>query len=443
MSGAVHLGFAEVTRALDAVQRPVHQDLVVLVALGDLDFAADHPVERSRVADNIDPLDVNPRPFGDLEDHIDGAVSIARIVGNDVNERKAGAARGIGKRVGGALDGRVLIDLARPDGDQSFENLAVQAVEVGSHRNLAELVLPPLIQGKRQHEGVPVQAQFGDRGLDLEVEIAVVAVVFPDLAFVIVDPVGVVVGVIGEELPPDRRPGDDDLGQVRIGKRGVAQEIDVENAASRPFVDFENDVDAFLLKLDDLGRDGRRDTAFAAIKLDDPLHVLLDARDSENAARGDLHLISQLVLFQRLFALEDDPVDDRVFLDLDDHVRALDGDPGIGKQVRDQQGPDRGVQLLVIDRRTPANWQIGRNCAGLDALIAAHNDPFDQVLRARALRGRRLRRLLGERQHRRGQGRCGHQSGHQRSDVGSVVSELHQSGRRRKAGFMRTVRRGI
>ena len=86
-----------------------------------------------------------------------------------------------------------------------------------------------------------------------EVVEAAVAVELAQLFAVVLDPVGVVVVVGLEELVPAAFLGDDHVAQVVGRELLVAQEVDAEDAALGPFVDLEDQVDAALRQVDDLG----------------------------------------------------------------------------------------------------------------------------------------------------------------------------------------------
>jgi hypothetical protein len=232
-------------------------------------------------------------------------------------------------------------------------------------------------------------------GHDAEVEIAAVAIELAQLLAVVLDPVGVVVVVAGQELVPVRLLGDDDVLQVVVRVFGVAQEVDAQHAALGAFVDLEHQVDALLRQFDHLGRHGRRDAARTAIEFDDALDVGLNLGAGEDAARTDLHLVLQLVFLERRVPLEDHLVDDRVLDDLDDQVAALQLDLHVGEQIGAGQGLQRQVEALRVDRLARLDRQVGQHGPLLDPLVALHHDALDH---ARALG-------LGERGLRRGQRR--------------------------------------
>ena len=69
-----HLDFLEEAKIFDALLRALHLGCVERVALDQLELAADHLVECADVADDVDPLDVDLRPFLHVECDVDRAL---------------------------------------------------------------------------------------------------------------------------------------------------------------------------------------------------------------------------------------------------------------------------------------------------------------------------------------------------------------------------------
>jgi len=214
--------------------------------------------------------------------------------------------------------------------------------------------------------------------------------VLAQLLAVVLDPVGIVVVVAGQELVPARLLGHDHVAQVVVRELAVAEEVDPQHAALGAFIDLEHQVDALLRQLDHLGRHRRRDPARAAIELDNTLDVGLHLCAGEDAARTDLHLVLQLVFLEGRVPLEDHLVDDRVLDDLDDQIAGQQLDLHVGEQVGPRQGLQRQVETLGIDALTGLDGQVGQHRPLLDPFIALHDDALDHA--ALGLGDRRLRR---------------------------------------------------
>jgi hypothetical protein len=83
----------------------------------------------------------------------------------------------------------------------------------------------------------------------------------------------------------------------------VADDVDLLDARLGAFIHFEHEIDAVLVELDDLGLDGCRETALAAVELDDAGDIGADLGAREDLARGEPDLRPDLVFLQPLIAL--------------------------------------------------------------------------------------------------------------------------------------------
>ena len=110
------------------------------------------------------------------------------------------------------------------------------------------------------------------------------------------------------------------LAQALVGEMRVAEDVDRADLGEIALIDFEDNIDAVLVELDDLGIDARGETALAAIEFENPVDVRADRRAGENLTRRELDLGRDLVVLEPLVALKDDAVDDRVLADDDDEV---------------------------------------------------------------------------------------------------------------------------
>ena len=70
----------------------------------------------------------------------------------------------------------------------------------------------------------------------------------------------------------------------------VAEDVDRADLREVALVNFEHDIDAVLVELDDLGLDAGGEAALAAIKLDDPVDVGADRRTGEDLPRREFDL---------------------------------------------------------------------------------------------------------------------------------------------------------
>ena len=215
--------------------RAVDQGAVVGVALGHIELSADDVVERRGVADDVDAVDVDARTFLDVERQVHGVFGrIGRIARPNIDEGETGGAGGEGQGVGRLLDLLVGIELAGFDGEQRFQDLRVQLLDVDLDLDLAEVIARALVHHIGHGEAVAAGVQFGDRRDDPEVVEPPVTIEFPQLLAVVFDAVGVIVVVGGEEFVEGAFLGHHDVAQIVAGELAVAEEVDAQDAALGP-----------------------------------------------------------------------------------------------------------------------------------------------------------------------------------------------------------------
>jgi hypothetical protein len=165
------------------------------------------------------------------------------------------------------------------------------------------------------------------------------------------------------------------LAKPGIVESFVADDVDLADLRLGAFIDFEDQVDAVLVELDDLRLDARGESALAAIELEDAIDVGTNGAAGEDLPRRELDLRRDFVVLEALVPLQDDAVDDRVLANVDDEVASL-GAPD--RHVREQLGR---VQVLegLIERRSRVGLArreagIGTNRFRLEALIPLDRD---------------------------------------------------------------------
>ena len=397
-AGLIDRDFLEEAQRPQIVARPLQQGAVEGVAFGQHQLAPDDRVDGAGVADDVDAIDVDTLAFRHVERDVDGVGLGIRTIGRvDVDEGVARRARRKGQGVDRALDLVTLVQVAGPDRQQQFQEVRVQAVVLGHDLDVAEVVLVTLFDRQGHGEGAVVRRQFGHGRGDAEVVVAPVRIEFPQLLAVIIKAAGVVVVVLGKQPPPLRLLGHHDLAQLAVGEGVIAQEGDRLDARLGALVDLEDQVDAVLFQLDQLGRHVRRDTARQTIQLNDLAHILLDPGAGVDAARRDGHFLAQLVLADRAVPLEHDLVDDRVLDDADDQVAVrLQADLDIGEQLGSVQGADRDVQDHRVDGVARLDRQVGQDRGLVDALVALNQDAVDHSGLGRGRLGGRRGNLAGQ-----------------------------------------------
>ena len=230
-----------------------------------------------------------------------------------------------------------------------------------------------------------IRRQLGNGREHPEVGIALIRIELTQQLAVIFETIRVIIVVRREEAPPTRFARHQLAAQATIGIAFIADEVDTANAGDRSFGNLEDQIDPVLRLLDDLGRHGRGKATGATIDFDDTLDVGLDPRAREDRARLGLDLVGDLLVIDRAVPLEDDAVDDRVFLHPDDHDLAAILHLHVGKQAGRKQGLDRQVDQAAVKRLARLEQQVGQDRVGLDPLIALNQDLPDHRSRNRLL----------------------------------------------------------
>ena len=395
----IHL--PEETERSDPDPGPIHKDPVEGVAFGDAHLAANDFIDRAGVAADLHPLHIDARPLVHFEHHVHHAFlradGRARI---DVHEGVAGDAGGEGDRFGRVLDALGVELLALADPHDPFERGRVQFVEGGFDLHLAEIILAPLFDGEGDEEILAVGGEFGDRGDHLKVRIPVLAVELAQEVALIFDPIGIVIVLIGEELPPAAFRGEDLALQLRVGEDLVAHEVHLEDACLGPFVDFEDHVDAVLRERTHLRRHLRAEPSRSPIDLENPAHIGLHLGARIDDPRGELDLFGELVFLELLVPLEDHPVDDGVLHDLDGHDPVVDRDCSVAEEAGPEEGLQGKIDQALIGDVACAENEIGRDGPCLDPFVSDDLNPPDELAvlgdRAAQNRGCERRRQDGD-----------------------------------------------
>ena len=194
---------------------------------------------------------------------------------------------------------------------------------------------------------------------------------------------------------PDWRRGDD-VAQLGVGERPVADEIDGLDLGGAALVDLEHEIHAIAVELDDLGLDRGREAALAAVDVEDALHVGLRPGAREHGARLELDLALERILVDLLLPSKATWLMTGFSTTVMTHAAALAVDAHVGEQAGGEQRPDRLVDLARIVGVADVEFEIGANGLGLHAPVADHAD----FANGAALRLRRQRRTAAPAQRR-------------------------------------------
>ncbi len=380
MSGAepgvlVEIDLAEEIQRRQPPPGTIDQDAVVGIAFRYMQLAADHVIEGTEVADDVDALDIDAWPFLDIEDQIESF--LGRIAG----DLRIDAGKGIARLAG--LQGHVLdrlvdlagvISLAWSDVEDTLQPVGVKFGVTGVDADLTERILRPLIDGEGNEEALTVAGEFGGRRDHLEIGIAVLEIEPPQQFAIVSQPIRIVVVGGGKELPPGQFRRRDGRTQRAIRKGLVANEIDARDLGRLALVDDEDEVHAVLRKTDDLGIDPCGKMSGSAIERNQPLHVGLDPRAGIDHALLQFDFLGELLVVEIGIAFEADLVNERVFRDLYDQAAAPSENPHIGEKPRLKQSLDRFIDLRGCDGLTRRHMHVGEDGVALHALIAFHDD---------------------------------------------------------------------
>ena len=160
----------------------------------------------------------------------------------------------------------------------------------------AEFVARPFLDHVGDDEVAAVRRQLGERRHDAEIRIALCQVEGAKLLLVGRETIRIV-GVVrlqeAEHAAGLARVHL--LAQPPVGKCVVAEDVDRADLGEVAFIDFEHDVDAVLVELDDLRIDPRGESALPAIEFEDPVDVRARPRERVKICRG-ASLISGVIL---------------------------------------------------------------------------------------------------------------------------------------------------
>ena len=137
--------------------------------------------------------------------------------------------------------------------------------------DLAEAIALAFVDREGDDKTVALRRQLGHRRQHAEIGIALGQIELAQQLAVIGHPIGVVAVVGRQEAIPAAFLGRDHAAQLAFAESLVADEIDAADAGKLALVDLEDEIDAVLRKLDDLGLDRRPKPAVPAVEVENPL----------------------------------------------------------------------------------------------------------------------------------------------------------------------------
>ena len=371
----------EIAEVFEPAFGPVDERAIVWIALVDIEFAPDHVVARPHIAPDVDAFDIDARAFLDHVDEIDAARAEITIAAR-AHLREGIAALGELNRevLDRFLDQFGIVNFAGLRAHVALNGGRVYVAQVGNDVDGAGAVLLALVEGDGDHESARRLVDFDIRRDDAEVGIAVFEIEAPQELLVGADAIRVVDVRALDPAQPVAFRRRHDVAQFPIGKRLVADEHDLLDRRLVAFVDFEDEVDAAVSALDDLGFDPHIEAAAAAIDFDDPLHVGLHGGARQRPARFRLDFGAQRLVLDLLVALERDAADDRVFHHRHHQPVADQIDPHVLEKTGGVERFQRFVDFERIGALAGPDADIADDGFAIDAPVALHNDGSDHRL---------------------------------------------------------------
>ena len=355
----------EEIEVLEPALGAIDQRAVVGIAFRDIEFAANHIVAGAGVAAYIDALDVDPGTFVDGEGDRDG-MRIEIAVAARVHDREGiTAPRGLDLHLLDRLLQRLGV-VERPDIDArvAAQRIGIERRDAGLEIDRRNPVLLAFLDLEGDQEALFLRIIFRERGHHLHVGKAMLQVIAANQIPVGLDTVRIIDVTAGKKAQQIRFVGLDDVLQP-IGRIGiVADELDRLDAGFHAFRDRENEIDAVVRLLDDLGIDADVVAAGVTIDLGDPERVGLHHRTRQRAARLGLHFRRKLLVLDLLVALESNAIDHRIF----NHGHHQMTAGLVDLDVLEQAGLDQRLQAVIDGRliEAPAGAGLEIRADGLD-----------------------------------------------------------------------------
>ena len=365
----------EEAKPKQAILGALHLDRVEGIPFGQAEFAADHIVVRDGVAVDRHPFDIDARHLPDLEGDVHRQVFLVAV------ELRAHIGKGIAQKTSGfrqafdgVFNGLRVVPIAFLHADDRAEFLGLDIAQLAFQLDLAELVALTLFHDIGDNEVLLVGRELGhDRG-DAEIGIAFGQIILPQFLLVVGQTIGIIGVVGGEEAPGAGLFGSHLLPDRAFLELGIAQDVDLADLGFRAFADLEDHIDAVLFELHNLGLDTGGKAAAAAIEFKNAAQIGAGFRSGEDLARREADFLADLLFLHPLGAFDDDPVDHRIFLHLDDERAIVVADGGIGKQFGGIERLERGIERITIIAIANGKVEVGADRFRFQTLGAAHDN---------------------------------------------------------------------
>ena len=366
------------------------------------------------VAVDIDPLDIDPVAFRNLEQNVHGQRifvpgKFRTHIGKGIAEQASGFRQALDRIF--HLFG--VIEIARFHRQLGRQEFRCKIANLAFHRHIAKFVAIAFFHHIGDDEIPLVGGELGNRRNDAKIRIALGQVELAELLLVKCQTIRIISVAGTEETVEARLLGDHLAAQLAVGKGFVTDDVDLLDLGLGSFVDLKHNIDAILVELHHFRLNAGGKATLALVELDDAGHVSADFRTREYLARGQPDFRIDLVFLDPLVAFQQNPVDHRIFDHLDNHSAVIVADADILEQFRFEQILQRLVSRFLGGGLADAQFHVGQDRRRFEALGAFHHDrAYGVGRRSRRWRGLfRVLRLRRRRNRRAAQDRAAHQQG--------------------------------
>src|SRR6266849_1890753 len=386
---SLDLDFAEIARLVDSLLGELQLLAVEKAALELAHLATHHLVAGARVADDVDPPDIDAPSGVDQKREADLALFLVDIgIRNDVGKGIALPPQPVGNglgRLGELFPGK---RFARFDRDQRAK-LRLGDEQVSPELHLGHFIFLALGDVDRDVDIVTIGGNRDLSGVDSELEVAPVQVVRTQRFEVGLKFLPRVLVVLRKPGEPAGGAQLDYADQFVLGKGPIAHDVDSLDLRIFAVVYVEIDCDSVAF----VRRDGRGDLhavkTTGQILTFELLLGLVEQGAVENAAFLESDVaqpLLDLVLFEFLHPDEIDRSDGRTLFESHDQHVSLDLESDVPKEPRRKQGTNRPRGFFVGQRVADFHGEIAEDGSRLDALDAldaniAHHEGLERPCR--------------------------------------------------------------
>src|SRR5438874_1577370 len=297
----------------------------VQVTLVQRDLTPQDLVLAADVAGNVDPLDVDLRPLGDLEGDVEDVLAGHRF------RLRRHFVRGSADRAVESLDGLDAVADGRPvedvtglEADLPHDLLLWQERQAG-RPHLADTELGPLDHGERDRHQRPLAVHLDVRRLDAGLDVAVIVVEQDDPLDVLVESLPLDLTAEDEVLPLARR---EVVLDERLAEPRVALDDDLVDLDLPPLGDAEHHAHVAVGELLDVRGDLHLEVALVLVEVAQLPDRALDVHRVVDPPQLEIDLFLEVLRLQLLVAREAHVTHERPLLydegDLDAALEVLD-----------------------------------------------------------------------------------------------------------------------